>query len=137
MASPPIIRILCVDDHPLVRKGIASIVANEPDMRIVAEAGTGEDALVQFRAHQPDVTLMDLRLPDQEGAATTEARGISSRSERITKSSGRASESPRRMALRWNFSRFQCRLDVEFWRAWLVNGWLGQKLRFFSVCRHR
>jgi DNA-binding NarL/FixJ family response regulator len=73
MAAAPGIRILCVDDHPLVRKGIASIVANEPDMRIVAEAGTGEDALVAFRAHQPDVTLMDLRLPDQEGAAATEA----------------------------------------------------------------
>jgi DNA-binding NarL/FixJ family response regulator len=67
------IRILCVDDHPLVRKGIASIVANEPDMAIVAEAGTGEDALVCYREHLPHVTLMDLRLPDQDGAAATAA----------------------------------------------------------------
>jgi DNA-binding NarL/FixJ family response regulator len=73
MSSAAIIRILCVDDHPLVRKGIASILANEPDMALVAEAGTGEAALVCYREHRPDVTLMDLRLPDQEGAATTEA----------------------------------------------------------------
>jgi DNA-binding NarL/FixJ family response regulator len=68
-----IIRVLCVDDHPLVRKGIASILANESDMRLVAEAGTGREAVELFRLHQPDVTLMDLRMPDLDGVETTKA----------------------------------------------------------------
>lgn len=68
-----IIRVLCVDDHPLVRKGIASILANEPDMRLVAEAGSGREAVELFRLHQPDVTLMDLRLPDLDGVEATKA----------------------------------------------------------------
>jgi DNA-binding NarL/FixJ family response regulator len=61
------IRVLCVDDHPLVRKGIASIIGNEPDMKLVAEAGDGKEAIAMFEAHQPDVTLMDLRMPDMDG----------------------------------------------------------------------
>ena len=61
------ISVLCVDDHPLVRKGIASILANEADMKLVAEAGNGRDAVELFRQHQPDVTLMDLRMPDIDG----------------------------------------------------------------------
>ena len=56
-----------MDDHPLVRKGIASILNNEPDMKLVAEAGNGQDAVAMFRAHQPDVTLMDLRMPEMDG----------------------------------------------------------------------
>lgn len=71
--SGSIIRILCVDDHPLVRKGIASILANESDMRLVAEAGSGREAIEFFRLYQPDVTLMDLRLPDLDGAEATKA----------------------------------------------------------------
>jgi DNA-binding NarL/FixJ family response regulator len=65
------IRVLCVDDHPLIRKGIASILANEPDMKLVAEAGDGEAAVDAFRAHLPDVTLMDLRMPRLDGIAAT------------------------------------------------------------------
>ncbi len=65
------IRILCADDHPLVRKGIASILENEPDMQLVAEAGNGRDAVAQFKAHRPDVTLMDLRMPEVDGVAAT------------------------------------------------------------------
>jgi DNA-binding NarL/FixJ family response regulator len=65
------IRVLCVDDHPLVRKGIASILGNEPDMKLVAEAGNGQDAVVMFKAHQPDVTLMDLRMPNMDGIEAT------------------------------------------------------------------
>lgn len=61
------IRVLCVDDHPLVRKGIVAILANEADIELVAEAGNGRDAVELFRQHQPDVTLMDLRMPELDG----------------------------------------------------------------------
>jgi DNA-binding NarL/FixJ family response regulator len=61
------IRVLCIDDHPLVRKGIASILGNEPDIDLVGEAGNGLDAVSMFRAHRPDVTLMDLRMPQLDG----------------------------------------------------------------------
>ena len=67
------IRVLCVDDHPLVRKGIASILANEPDMQLVAEAGGGREAVELFRLHRPDVTLMDLRMPEVDGIEATKA----------------------------------------------------------------
>jgi DNA-binding NarL/FixJ family response regulator len=60
-----------VDDHPLIRKGIASILANEADMLLVAEASTGREAVELFRLHKPDVTLMDLRLPGLDGIAAT------------------------------------------------------------------
>jgi DNA-binding NarL/FixJ family response regulator len=65
------IRVLCVDDHSIVRKGIAALLANEADMSLVAEAATGKEAVDLFRALQPDVTLMDLRLPDLDGIAAT------------------------------------------------------------------
>jgi len=61
------IRILCVDDHALVRDGIASLLGSQEDMRVVAEAGTGLEALGEFRKHRPDITLMDLRMPDLNG----------------------------------------------------------------------
>lgn len=70
-AATDTIRVLCVDDHPLVRKGIASILGNEPDMKLVAEAGNGQDAVAMFKAHEPDVTLMDLRMPDLDGIEAT------------------------------------------------------------------
>lgn len=66
-SSTPIIRVLCIDDHPLVRKGIAAILANEADIELVAEGGSGRDAVELFRQHLPDVTLMDLRMPDLDG----------------------------------------------------------------------
>lgn len=65
------IRILCVDDHPLVRKGIASILANESDMELVAEAGNGREAVEKFRQLRPDVVLMDLRMPQMDGTEAT------------------------------------------------------------------
>lgn len=64
-----VIKVLCADDHPLVRKGIASIINNESDVRLVAEAGNGKEAVEQFRLHSPDVTLMDLRMPEMDGIA--------------------------------------------------------------------
>ena len=67
MINPPTIRILSIDDHPLVREGIAAVVDSEPDMKIVARASTGIDGIREFRKHRPDVTLMDLRLPDMSG----------------------------------------------------------------------
>ena len=69
--------ILCVDDHPLVRKGIAAILANETDMKLVAEAGTGRDAVEAFRQFRPDITWMDLRMPVMDGIeATKQIRAI-------------------------------------------------------------
>ncbi len=67
------IRVLCVDDHPLVRKGIASILANEPDIALVGEADNGRDAVRLFAELQPDVVLMDLRMPALDGVDTTRA----------------------------------------------------------------
>jgi DNA-binding NarL/FixJ family response regulator len=65
MASP--IRILAVDDHPLLREGIAALVNSQPDMKLVAEAANGREAIEQFRKHRPDVTLMDLQMPELNG----------------------------------------------------------------------
>jgi DNA-binding NarL/FixJ family response regulator len=61
------IRILAVDDHPLVREGIAGLVGVQPDMTLVAQAVNGRDAIQQFRTHVPDVTLMDLQMPEMNG----------------------------------------------------------------------
>jgi len=61
------IRILPVDDHPLFRTGIAALLATQPDMTIVAEAANGREAIQQFRTHRPDITLMDLQMPQMNG----------------------------------------------------------------------
>jgi DNA-binding NarL/FixJ family response regulator len=61
------IRILAVDDHPLFRSGIAALLATQPDMSLVAEASNGREAIERFRAHHPDITLMDLQMPEMNG----------------------------------------------------------------------
>ena len=67
MSADARIRVLCVDDHPLLREGIAAVIQSQPDMQIVAQACSGQEGVQQFRKHHPDVTLMDLRLPDISG----------------------------------------------------------------------
>ena len=66
-SAPNLIRILTVDDHPLLRKGIAALVNGEPDLKLVAEASNGNEAIDAFRSHRPDVTLMDLQMPEVDG----------------------------------------------------------------------
>jgi two-component system, NarL family, response regulator len=72
MTSADRIRILIVDDHPVVRDGLRAILDRQPDLTVVAEASTGEGALAEFRRHRPDVTLMDLRLRGMSGVEATE-----------------------------------------------------------------
>jgi DNA-binding NarL/FixJ family response regulator len=62
-----VIRVLSVDDHPLLREGVAALVANQSDMELVAEASNGREAVEQFRKHHPDITLMDLQMPEMSG----------------------------------------------------------------------
>jgi DNA-binding NarL/FixJ family response regulator len=66
-AEPAPIRILCVDDHPLLRAGIVALVDGQPDLKIVAECSNGREAIQQYRALKPDVTLMDLQMPEMSG----------------------------------------------------------------------
>jgi len=67
MSNQTSIRVFCIDDHPLLREGISAIINSQPDMSLVAEAASGGESIQMFREHQPDVTLMDLRLPDMSG----------------------------------------------------------------------
>jgi DNA-binding NarL/FixJ family response regulator len=66
-----LIRILAVDDHALLRKGLAAVINAEPDLKLVAEAANGEDAIEKFRTHRPDVVLMDLQMPGLNGIEAT------------------------------------------------------------------
>src|ERR1700733_10746018 len=70
MSERPRIRVFSVDDHPLLREGIAAIIDNQPDMQMVSQAANSQEGVEQFRKHKPDVTLMDLRLPDRSGIDT-------------------------------------------------------------------
>ena len=67
MTAEKRIRLMVVDDHPVVRRGIALLLSTEPDLELVAEAENGREAIHQFRTHRPDVTLMDLQMPEMGG----------------------------------------------------------------------
>jgi len=67
VTEPKHIRVLCVDDHPLLRKGIGTVINSQSDMLLIAEASSGPEAIDHFRKHKPDVTLMDLRMPGMSG----------------------------------------------------------------------
>src|SRR5580692_7493578 len=67
-----LIRILTVDDHPLLRKGLAALLNAEPDLKLVAEASNGKEAIEAFRCHQPDITLMDIQMPGLDGIQAIE-----------------------------------------------------------------
>jgi DNA-binding NarL/FixJ family response regulator len=69
---PKLIRVLTVDDHSLLRKGIAALVNAEPDMKLIAEASNGQEAIESFRLHRPDVTLMDIQMPGFNGIEAIE-----------------------------------------------------------------
>src|SRR5262245_25360664 len=71
MSDSPAIRILAVDDHPMFRYGVAALLASQPDMQLVAEGANGREAIQQFRTHRPDVTLMDLQMPEMSGLEAT------------------------------------------------------------------
>ena len=73
MTGPSAIRVLSVDDHPLLRDGLAALINNQPGMVLVAQASTAQEGIAQFREHRPDVTLMDLRLPDKSGVEAIRA----------------------------------------------------------------
>ncbi|WP_375505305.1 response regulator [uncultured Nostoc sp.] len=73
MSQSAAIRVLIVDDHSIVRQGLAAMIENEPDMTVVGQAGNGQEAIDQYRQLQPDVTLMDLRMPQMSGVDATVA----------------------------------------------------------------
>jgi DNA-binding NarL/FixJ family response regulator len=78
MSERGTIRVLAVDDHPVFRQGIAGLIEGQPDMTLVGEASNGREAIQQFRAHRPDVTLMDLQMSELQNLVQAEAtaRGI-------------------------------------------------------------
>src|SRR5882757_834584 len=72
MAANPKIRVILADDHPVVRDGLAAIVNQQSDMHVVAEAGDGEEAITLFEQHNPDVMVLDLRMPKRDGVAVVQ-----------------------------------------------------------------
>ena len=73
------LRVLVADDHPVVREGLAALINRRPDMAVVAEASTGQEAVEQFLLHRPDVALLDLRMPEMDGVRSLPRSGSRSR----------------------------------------------------------
>src|SRR5437867_2075963 len=71
MKKAKAICVLCVDDHPVVRDGLISIIGTQPDMRVIDEASDGREAITKYQQHQPDVVVMDLRMPNLSGVQAT------------------------------------------------------------------
>jgi two-component system, NarL family, response regulator len=84
MSQPTTIRVLIVDDHAIVRRGLATIINRDPEMTVVAQAGDGQQAIDVFREYQPDVTLMDLRMPQMDGVEAITAICAEFKQARIT-----------------------------------------------------
>jgi two-component system, NarL family, response regulator len=83
MSQATTIRVLIADDHAIFRQGLATIINRDPEMQVIAQAENGEQAIALFEEHQPDVTLMDLRMPEVEGVAAINAIYASAKSARI------------------------------------------------------
>jgi two-component system NarL family response regulator len=83
MSQATTIRVLIADDHAIFRQGLATIINRDPDMNVIAQAENGEQAIALFEKHQPDVTLMDLRMPEMEGVAAISAICAIAKSARI------------------------------------------------------
>jgi two-component system, NarL family, response regulator len=83
MSQATTIRVLIADDHAIFRQGLATIISRDPDMRVIAQAENGQQAIALFQEHQPDVTLMDLRMPEVEGVAAIGAIRATAKSARI------------------------------------------------------
>lgn len=83
MSRATTIRVLIADDHAIFRQGLATIISRDPDMIVIAQAENGKQAIALFRQHQPDVTLMDLRMPEVEGVEAISAIRAESKSARI------------------------------------------------------
>ncbi len=83
MSQATTIRVLIADDHAIFRQGLATIINRDPDMSVIAQAENGEQAIALFGEHQPDVTLMDLRMPEVEGVAAISAIRATAKSARI------------------------------------------------------
>jgi DNA-binding NarL/FixJ family response regulator len=71
LKKPKAIRVLCTDDHPIVRDGLRAIISAQPDMTVVDEAGDGLECITKYREHQPDIVVMDLRMPALDGVGAT------------------------------------------------------------------